>query len=94
MLRVLGGIGYCQEGNHATASVFSYDGRGYCPEHLPEPGPGDRLPPGTCEIGRGHYARGGVRWVPARGTVGGRFMCQPHFHDYVDEIVRRGFWRS
>jgi hypothetical protein len=93
-VRVFGGMDFCSEGNHAATDAYRYGPRGYCPLHPAPAGVVDALGPGYCQWGRGHYAADGVRWIPPRRHVAGRFLCREHMREFVSEIIRRGFWRT
>lgn len=92
-MRIFGSIGYCSSGNHPSEVAWTWAGASWCPQHLPPSSEPDPLEPGYCQWGRGHFARDGVRWLPPRKTVDGRFLCRDHYRDFVLEVVRRGFWR-
>lgn len=76
---------HCARGNHTTTDAFAYDGETWCPAHLPPPGDVDNVQPGTCEIGRAHYARDGVWWLPKHA----KWACKRHLGILIREAVRR-----
>lgn len=80
------GLLFCSAGNHADQHAFVYDGKGYCPKHLPPSGPQDPLDPGYCQWSPVHYATEGVRWLPEQQ----RFLCPDHMAALLREFWRRG----
>lgn len=94
MVRIYGNLSFCQAGNHATEDAFEWGGFTWCPKHIAAGDPVDPLLPGFCEWSQRHFAKDGVRWMPPRGAVDGRWLCRPHYSEYVLEIVRRGFWHK
>ena len=89
-----GGLEFCQSGNHVTTDAFAWGGYSWCPKHPAPSGPVDPLLPGYCEWSRGHFSKAGVRWMPGRGKVKGRYLCSAHYAEIVNEVVRRGFWHK
>ena len=76
---------YCETGSHATLAAYRYDNKTWCPQHPCPGGPIDRVPRGTCEIGRIHQAPDGIWWLPAYG----KFACRRHMGILVRELIRR-----
>lgn len=85
-LRALGQLGFCHAGNHATPTAYEYDGAGWCREHPCPSGPTEGPVPGYCQVGRIHFARDGVYYIPAKDI----WACPRHFAAIVKEIIRRG----
>ncbi len=80
------GLGFCEAGNHAVPDAFEVDGINYCRQHPAPSGDPDPLQPGYCQVGRIHFSREGVRYIPSRHI----FACPRHYAAIVREVVRRG----
>jgi hypothetical protein len=80
---------YCDAGSHVTLEAFEYNGRRWCPQHLPPPATQDNRDPGFCEVGRGHWAEDTV-YIQSRS----KRWCRNHFEANVREYLRRGGWKA
>lgn len=82
------GLGFCQAGNHATDRAYEYDGHGWCIQHPCPSGPTEGPQPGYCQVGRVHFAKGGVWYIPSKDI----WACHKHLAAILKEVIRRGHY--
>ncbi len=56
-------------------------------EDIDPPGP-EGPQPGYCEVGRTHFARDGVYFMPRYG----KWACLRHLKTILDDAIKRGEW--
>lgn len=85
-LRALG-LGYCTAGQHVALSAYEYGELGtWCLDHPCPSGPMEGPLPGYCEVGRMHFAKEGVYWMPKYA----KWACPRHFAGIIADAIRRG----
>lgn len=82
------GLGFCTAGNHAAPDAYEYEGGSWCSQHPCPAGPIEGPIPDYCDVGRIHFSRDGVYWMPRFE----KWACPRHLAAILRDAIRRGTW--